>query len=426
MRNAVLQEKILIKMMQGLNGCLSREQEVRCLFFRRVGGLLNYQQHYYRTQTIARRSPTENRPRGNMFASQSSRSGPVPPPRPRSTDPRVDARTNPSPQSSRPPMPNFRTSDPYQNQNQNPHYPRPMSPRQERPPPINTTWSPPYGTMPRPRPGESSPPPQPRWQTRPQSPPPPPADFLRPTTPGRNRSRSVPSSEAPPIPNQQRPSQPPPPPPPLSPRPRASNSVPLLSSLLDRSKQDVSALNVATLKAILQANHVNARLILEKSELVEKVMSLIEIERRDRAREQAIHEAEERAAMDAQKRRMEQMRMNGENRGEGSSPVPPNPPSANNIFVERDGLCVVCQDEEANVAIVDCGYVFPSFLLIAFLTIVKSSRSMYGMFGRDHEIYERMSPMPYPHSHRAETLEDLQVVDSKLVPPIIILYMLVN
>ena len=26
--------------------------------------------------------------------------------------------------------------------------------------------------------------------------------------------------------------------------------------------------------------------------------------------------------------------------------------------LERNGLCVVCQDEEANIAIVDCGYVF--------------------------------------------------------------------
>ena len=28
------------------------------------------------------------------------------------------------------------------------------------------------------------------------------------------------------------------------------------------------------------------------------------------------------------------------------------------ISLERNGLCVICQDEEANIAIVDCGWVF--------------------------------------------------------------------
>ncbi|KAJ3839335.1 hypothetical protein F5878DRAFT_717087 [Lentinula raphanica] len=46
-------------------------------------------------------------------------------------------------------------------------------------------------------------------------------------------------------------------------------------------------------------------------------------------------------------------------------PIPPKVPTpsktspkatANAAFVERTGLCVVCQDEEANIAIVDCGH----------------------------------------------------------------------
>ena len=33
------------------------------------------------------------------------------------------------------------------------------------------------------------------------------------------------------------------------------------------------------------------------------------------------------------------------------------PPPTTSFALDRDGLCVVCQDEEANIAIVDCGYV---------------------------------------------------------------------
>ena len=198
--------------------------------------------------------------------------------------------------------------------------------------------------------------------------------------PGRSRSRSVPSSEGPPdLPNQRAP--PPPPPPPASSRPRAPIAIPLLSSLLDKSKEDISNLNISILKGVLQANHVNARMILEKSELVDKVMILIETERRERAREQAIHEAEERAAIEAQRQKMEQMRMDAERRANANasgyystsssssapsrtrsspptrstSPRPMYQPPPSTGFIERDGLCVVCQDEEANVAIVDCG-----------------------------------------------------------------------
>jgi hypothetical protein len=36
---------------------------------------------------------------------------------------------------------------------------------------------------------------------------------------------------------------------------------------------------------------------------------------------------------------------------------PPHRPSPASYYQERTGLCVVCQDEEANIAIVDCGYV---------------------------------------------------------------------
>ncbi|KAG1718568.1 uncharacterized protein EDB91DRAFT_1184924 [Suillus paluster] len=37
-----------------------------------------------------------------------------------------------------------------------------------------------------------------------------------------------------------------------------------------------------------------------------------------------------------------------------SSPQPSSPPRT--TYMERSGLCVICQDQEANIAIVDCGH----------------------------------------------------------------------
>ncbi|CAG7849922.1 SubName: Full=Uncharacterized protein {ECO:0000313/EMBL:CCA73508.1} [Serendipita indica DSM 11827] len=355
---------------RGLNGCLSSENE-----------------KFYRRYTIARRSPPDTRQRGANTSSNDRSNGPVPPQRPRSTDPRLNAGNRPTAQQSRsppPPMPS-RSSDPY---SQNPQHNRPMSPRQEQSAP---TWSPPRSppplrfptphhapnTYPRP----NSPPPQPRWQTRPQSPTAEPRDQPWPPSGGRSRSRSVPSSEAP-NPNVNRP--PPPPPPPSSPRPRAPQAVPLLATIVGMTREDLSLYNVATLKGILQANHVNARLILEKSELIDKVMILIETEMRERAREQAIHEAEERAMREQQRIRQEQLRAEAGRRvqetasqdshpSRARSPPPPERPTSprpaptvSTGYVERDGLCVVCQDEEANVAIVDCGKLLPVLIIPAF------------------------------------------------------------
>lgn len=108
-------------------------------------------------------------------------------------------------------------------------------------------------------------------------------------------------------------------------------------------------------------------MILEKSELVEKVVGLIEIEKRERAREQAIHEQEEMVARERQRDRMEQIRAQEEEQParkpnirfeepkKAATSSTPSPPPVSTGFVEREGLCVVCQDEEANVAIVDCG-----------------------------------------------------------------------
>lgn len=143
-------------------------------------------------------------------------------------------------------------------------------------------------------------------------------------------------------------------------------------------------MSVHVLKGILDVNHVNARLILEKSELVDKVWNLIEVEKRERERERLVHEREEQEAIRRQQELLETLRrqqaerdsvatamsasLNGpqgnahEEKGEDKETKEEytNPASSKPIStfsLDRDGLCVVCQDEEANVAIVDCGYV---------------------------------------------------------------------
>jgi hypothetical protein len=145
-------------------------------------------------------------------------------------------------------------------------------------------------------------------------------------------------------------------------------------------------MSIHILKGILDANHVNSRLVLEKSELVDKVWNLIEVERRERERERLIHEQEEQEAIRRQQELLEAFRRqqaereaaataasassnggsnddaspNGteEKTGEKKEEAKPAPHKPTTAFsLDRGGLCVICQDEEANIAIVDCGYV---------------------------------------------------------------------
>jgi hypothetical protein len=41
----------------------------------------------------------------------------------------------------------------------------------------------------------------------------------------------------------------------------------------------------------------------------------------------------------------------------GAEAKPRSTSSTSYLSAERNGLCVICQDEDANIAIVDCGYV---------------------------------------------------------------------
>lgn len=116
------------------------------------------------------------------------------------------------------------------------------------------------------------------------------------------------------------------------------------------------------LKAILFENHVKVDFsqVLEKGELVKRVTELIKEERKRLERQAREEEAEAAAAAgetiptppagdngNLAPDPVEAMRTSAELK----RPVT-GPPSS----VERDGLCVVCQDNEAQLAVVDCGH----------------------------------------------------------------------
>lgn len=192
-----------------------------------------------------------------------------------------------------------------------------------------------------------------------------------------------------------------PPPPPPQARPSPPPPPPTMEQLMEMTAEQVSSLSVSALKAVMFANHVNTGVgVLEKSELVNKVQSLIDDERRDRARREAEEQCERqreeaRRTAHAEELRREQEEMDRvlaeslrehnesqrntpqEERREDhseartatpppSSPEPaasPSPPpkmtpAAQSMAtqLERTGLCVICQDDEANIAIVDCGH----------------------------------------------------------------------
>lgn len=189
--------------------------------------------------------------------------------------------------------------------------------------------------------------------------------------------------------------------------------------------EDLRSLPISVLKEILFHNHVNARLLIEKSDLVERVTTLIADERRERERQEIFRQMEEeqerlrRAEVETQQGRLNELHLAPEPQpprqtpdvapeptpgtviGQGyeipadssdtNQPIPaartedatpsmgdlappeqqtvpasptPHPAlglasrPAMAISLERNGLCVICQDEEANIAVVDCGWVF--------------------------------------------------------------------
>lgn len=185
--------------------------------------------------------------------------------------------------------------------------------------------------------------------------------------------------------------------------------------------EDLKSLPVSVLKEILFHNHVNARLLIEKSDLVERVTTLIADERRERERQEIFRQMEEQERLrqmemetETHRERLDELHLDSEPQqtpdvapepasdtsleqgsealagsNDTDQPIPtgdtedvtpplivPTPPEqqtvsntstpprpmsgltsrpAMAINLERNGLCVICQDEEANIAIVDCG-----------------------------------------------------------------------
>ncbi|QRW18908.1 Zinc finger, C3HC4 type (RING finger) protein [Rhizoctonia solani] len=201
------------------------------------------------------------------------------------------------------------------------------------------------------------PPPVPPRHTAPRPPPPPPP-----------RPQAAPSpSNARPTPQQ--PQHNPPPPPPSTQRP-APQAVPM-EELLAMNSEEISALSIGKLKAILQHHHVRIpQDALEKRDLVDRVVTLVEAARVAKEREARLKAAEEEAELEAQRQALEEIDRrkkasvqkddagtSEERESQVDAPVGlPKAAAHAATKLERDGLCVICQDEDANIAIVDCGH----------------------------------------------------------------------
>ncbi|KAJ4487656.1 hypothetical protein J3R30DRAFT_3430189 [Lentinula aciculospora] len=413
------------------------------------GCLTPYNESYYRRYSVPNRAgpgPSSTRARvQNLFSTSTSRntssSNSVPPP-------------PPPPQHTRP---EFARPDLEPDDRGIPIRPRlqPYSAASRAPPPRNTATRPqstpvasPYQPVPTPTPTSRPypnyvPPPHPSYASYPHSYPNaqnsnalPRAQQYHPYSPHTSNSSASRSSHNLHVP----PSHVPPRPGSVPPR-RASSAAPstqtptfapqptpTLDELLTMTSESLSTMSISTLKAILFANHVNSGMILEKGDLVRRVIGLVEDERKERReheereleeqrhreeierierekeekedqeririqhemmeafererqeREEREQERDRQREADTRRREEErledlerdQMQVDGDsdNASHNNTSPPPTPPKTSSpvplkapakapataAFVERTGLCVVCQDEEANIAIVDCGH----------------------------------------------------------------------
>ncbi|KAL0572284.1 hypothetical protein V5O48_009687 [Marasmius crinis-equi] len=390
---------------------------------RRPNGCLpGVNEAYYRRYSVPNRSGS--RPRG-LFSSRPE-PAPNPPPRPPTGSvnasqrefARPDLTPDLTPDPEPRPAPNYQTrppNSPPSNYDAHSHSHPPYTPNPLPSPPRNTrnnSYNPHYTQYP---------------QQQQQQPPPPPPQHSYPQYVPRARPPPPPSSSRPaPAPAPAARSVPPPPPPP----------PPSLDELLNMSPQSISTLPISSLKQILFQNHVNtsATTILEKSDLVKRVVELVEVEKREREEkeerereereeeEMAIREAREAREFERRQREREEAAAratpnrstNPEHRArvddasddddsihhpppsssstppqeeinilppQSPSPRPPSedypmaptpppatatpsssPPPSSSLpkpqtkpHERHTGLCVICQDEDANIAIVDCG-----------------------------------------------------------------------
>ncbi|KAI0819407.1 hypothetical protein BC628DRAFT_1402618 [Trametes gibbosa] len=318
-------------------------------------------------------------------------------PRPRGLFTRaMDAMTGLPPESpsSRPqqPPPHHSQYPPYQSRPRTTsgpsHFPRPdVNPRPQQQPQAQPQYHQQHYYQQAPHPDTRR---QSQQQRRYAPPPGPPPQSSRPSNlnvppPGRPRSASATGPSTPRA---------------RSPAP-ALVEVPSMDALLALPEAELGRLSIGVLKEILFKNHVNPGLVVEKGDLVARVKTLVEDERRERARhaqeeeEERLYEeemrrlreeeeAEARAA--ALRAEAEAARAGTPEAQSGSVPIPASqgqegmppmpavstppqtsssPPAGSNLTpkaqamasrLERTGLCVICQDEEANIAIVDCGH----------------------------------------------------------------------
>ncbi|CAE7157797.1 unnamed protein product [Rhizoctonia solani] len=153
------------------------------------------------------------------------------------------------------------------------------------------------------------PPPVPPRHTTPRPPPrttanhPPPAPPPRPQpTPGPSSSRPTPQQTQSNPPRQ--PNPPPPPPSAQKPTPQA----PPIDELLAMKPEETSALSIGVLKAILHHHHVRIpQDALEKRDLVDRVVTLVEAARAEKEREARARAAEEEAELEAQRQALEEI-----------------------------------------------------------------------------------------------------------------------
>ncbi|KAF7763614.1 hypothetical protein Agabi119p4_8151 [Agaricus bisporus var. burnettii] len=366
---------------RGPNGCLPQSKE-----------------DFYRKNKVPN-PHSGSRPRG-FFSRSNAGNPPSVPPRPPPPQGRSGGRDVPNPR---------------------PQYPQPQAP--------HTHYQPSYAASPQEHPYQPYTPPRNQPQHQPQQqynapphhnfqhqpPPPQPPRETRPRPPSRSNSAAGNRSSRPPprprTPPRQRTTSSPSQPPPHS--PPAPVPTPTLDQLLVMTQSSIAALSVSVLKSILFMNHVNVTMVLEKSELVKKVVALVDDEKRERERQRMAEEAERFEEEERRREREEAIRREEEEREErlrkerqrnhratvedveegidemldvevdtvmdededddenevdvhqGSSSANSQPKisissSPNHSIpaavLERSGLCVICQDEEANIAIVDCGH----------------------------------------------------------------------
>ncbi|KAK8869984.1 hypothetical protein IAR55_000554 [Kwoniella newhampshirensis] len=234
------------------------------------------------------------------------------------------------PKQGQPPRPNGTT-------------PNRAAPTQARPPPPSQPQT--YASSYRP------PPPYVRPGPPPQARPPPP------------RTPQYAPSPARPFPPTNTTSQPRPTPRPPAPSRQPSPPVPTIMSLVSLPTSYLSSLSIGTLKAILYENHVRVdfKQVLEKDELIGRVSELVQDERKRLERQRILEEREQLENSTSAVAPPNDIPKDKEE-GEGGAEENGVLPSANKSVptgpmpeIDR-GLCVVCQDEEATLAVVDCGH----------------------------------------------------------------------